>query len=147
MAAASQPRQAPKSRSLEDWLKSGLYLPPILRSADNQGELFRFLDRVQENGITRYKQNHQTTEEAARQFYVPSIAAHIYVIDIFLWMLAKFGYTLQQTRYAVEPLYDLETNLKAWREERQAVFAEELRAYLDTRRKEREQGNNGNEGI
>ncbi len=139
VAAAPKQRQPPTPRSLDTWLKAGLHLPPILRDSSNQAALFRFLNKVQENGIQQYKLKYPTMPEtSARRFAVDLISAHVYVIDTFLWMLAKCGYTLQRTRYPLDQVYDLAATLKAEEEERLKELGEQVKQYADERRKQLE---------
>ena len=71
---------------LQEWLKSGKYLPEFMRDFHDQKDLFKSID------VTYERDSDQ-----------PSwINAHIYVVDRFLWYMASRGYTLQKSRIKVE---------------------------------------------
>jgi hypothetical protein len=88
-------------RQVDEWLKSGDYLPPALRDFHAQKDLFKWL-----HGSV------QLPDECKDLNWV---AAHIYVTDVFLWCLARRGYTLQATRTKVEGLRDLQEDVQAFR--------------------------------
>lgn len=79
------------------WLKTGLFLPKFMRDFHDQKDLFKALNAVQDR-----------TEEDDASRRVNWATAHVYTIDIFLWMMARHGYTLQKTRkpLAFEPIED-----------------------------------------
>jgi len=71
--------------ALQEWLKSGEYLPPIMRDFHDQKDIFKGMHSV-------YRDNDPKGE-------MPKwIQGHIYVIDWFLWFMASRGYTLQKSR-------------------------------------------------
>lgn len=74
------------------WLKSAEYLPQFLRDFHDQKDFFKALDEVAQNSIANG--NHYIAE-------VSWIAAQVYTVDIFLWMAARHGYTLQRSRKRV----------------------------------------------
>lgn len=67
---------------LYDWLKSGEYLPNFMRDFHDQKDVFKAMHNTihnaDENGNPRN--------------------GHIYVVDTFLWYMARCGYTLQKSR-------------------------------------------------
>lgn len=90
-----------------DWLKSGRYLPPPLRDFHDQKDVFRAIDQtISTNPDDLIKR--------------PSwIEAQCYVIDVFLWYMARRGYTLQRARR--KGLYrDLGDDVRACKEARNA---------------------------
>lgn len=89
---------------ITEWLKSGKYLPEPLRDFHRQKSLFKFLDRVEYNWNDSDKKPDWIT-------------AHCYVIDIFLWIMAKHGYTLQKTRKKITSK-DLDKTLDQFEKER-----------------------------
>ncbi len=107
---------------LQTFLKSGNYLPRPLRDFHNAKRLFK---RIDEN-IQRTLAN----DDNARISYQGYnwILAHIYVVDQFLWFMARHGWTLQRSR---QPLVfaDLETTLKEF-DERQL---QALKTLIDAR--------------
>nr|DAF30632.1 MAG TPA: hypothetical protein [Caudoviricetes sp.] len=71
---------------LVEWLKSGEYMPKEFRDFHAQKDLFKAMHHIirnaDENGNWR--------------------DGHIYVVDTFLWYMARCGYTLQRSRKKVE---------------------------------------------
>lgn len=74
------------------WLKSGEYLPEFLRDHHDAKDFFKALDEVSE----RSKANGNRYIDG-----VSWMAAQVFTIDIFLWMAARNGYTLQRSRKRV----------------------------------------------
>jgi hypothetical protein len=75
-----------KEINIEQWLKEGKYLPEPLRDFHDQKAIFKAI--------------HQTINVEGHDYAkgVNWVAGHCYVIDIFLWWMARRGYTLQRTR-------------------------------------------------
>lgn len=75
-----------RTTNVEAWLKSGEYLPEPLRDFHDQKDVFKAI--------------HQTINVEGHEYAKPVnwIAGQCYVIDIFLWWMARRGYTLQRTR-------------------------------------------------
>jgi hypothetical protein len=71
---------------LERWLESGRYLPRFMRDFHDQKDLFRAI--------------HQTIKVHEKDMVsgITWPTAQVYVIDIFLWWMARRGYTLQPAR-------------------------------------------------
>lgn len=93
-------------REVNEWMKSGDYLPPAMRDFHDQKDLFKSI--------------HQLIDVEEHE-YVRDVGwstGHMYVIDIFLWFMARRGYTLQKIRTKVDGLRDLDTDLKLAREAR-----------------------------
>lgn len=71
---------------IDEWLKSGRYLPSVIRDFHAQKQLFKTIHHlVDVESIDECKD-------------INWISAHIYVIDVFLWWMARRGYTLQKSR-------------------------------------------------
>lgn len=83
----------------EEWLKSGKYLPPFLRDFHAQKRIFKWLAWA-----SRWTDSPYLKE-------VTWTAAHIFVIDYFLWIMARHGWTLQRSRSKLE-YDDLESKLQ-----------------------------------
>lgn len=98
---------------LEDWMKSGEYLPKVMRDFHDQKDLFKAM--------------HQTIDVKEHEYAgdVDWISGQCYVVDIFLWFMAKRGYTLQRSRKRF-PFSDIETVIKDCKEIRDKAFAEAL---------------------
>ena len=75
------------SDKLQDWLKSGEYLPDIIRDFHDQKDLFKSMHFLY--------QDNQNVE-------ISWVDGHIYTIDNFLWFMASRGYTLQKSRKKIE---------------------------------------------
>lgn len=70
---------------LDEWLKSGEYLPEFMRDFHDQKDLFKTMHSL-------YRDNDKAGE-------MPTwVQGHIYTIDWFLWFMASRGYTLQKSR-------------------------------------------------
>jgi len=104
---------------LDKWLRSGKYLPPILRDFHDQKDFFKFIGqrvaatrkRDQERGESTY-----TLEE------FNWVRFHVITIDFFLWFMAMNGYTLQRSRQRL-PFRDYATTIKESRDEWLASLA------------------------
>lgn len=96
-----------RSRSPSEYVESSDHLPARFRDFHDQKDLFKLIDdsidwdaREQRHGV------------ADR---LPWTAAQVYVIDIFLWWMAKRGWTLQRSRARVE-FHDLDEELASKRD-------------------------------
>ena len=97
----------------DDWMKSGEYLPPILRDFHDQKDLFKTMHQIV------MVDKHEYCKE------VSWIAGQCYVIDIFLWFMARRGYTLQKSRQRFE-FNDLQAELRMTKEVRDRAAAAAL---------------------
>lgn len=101
--------------STDEWLRSGKYLPKLLRDFHDQKDVFKAM--------------HQIINVEGHEYAKPVgwIAGQCYVIDIFLWFMARRGYTLQRTRRKGD-YRDLAADVAAANRERtahlSALFAE-----------------------
>lgn len=91
---------------LIEWLQSGEYLPGFLRDFHDQKDVFNamhdIIGNANENGNAR--------------------DGHIYVIDTFLWYMARCGYTLQKSRKNVE-FKDMQDDIERSKEWRREAFS------------------------
>lgn len=86
--------------ALYAWLKSGNYMPPEFRDFHDQKDLFKAMH----NTIQNANENGNARD------------GHIYVVDTFLWYMARCGYTLQRSRKKV-PFKNMEDDInKYWQE-------------------------------
>ena len=98
--------------SAEEYVRSGRHLPEAFRDFHDQKDLFKTID-----GAIDW--------EARGGRPVGWIDAQIYVIDIFLWFMAKRGWTLQRSRARVEFLsYERDREIR--RRQQSKEFAEML---------------------
>ena len=108
----------PMSRTgIEEWLKSGRYLPGFLRDFHDQKEVFKAIDetiRAEPDALVKR----------------PSwIESQCYVIDVFLWYMARRGYTLQRARQKGD-FRDIEADVAACTERREAAFTDLLKSRI-----------------
>ncbi len=85
---------------METWLRTGAYLPEPLRDFHDQKDLFKAM--------------HEMIDVQGHEYAKPVdwVAGQCYVIDIFLWWMARRGYTLQRTRRRDE-FRDLSSDIAA----------------------------------
>lgn len=98
-----------RETNIDSWLKSGEYLPEPLRDFHDQKDVFKAM--------------HDIINVEGHEYAKPVnwIAGQCYVIDIFLWFMARRGYTLQRTRRR-GAFRDLSTDVKAQNEKRAESF-------------------------
>jgi hypothetical protein len=104
--------------NIDNWLKSGRYLPAPLRDFHDQKDVFKTI--------------HSMIDVPAHCDDLAHFnwrASQIYVIDIFLWFMARRGYTLQRVR-AKGDFRDLNTDVNAMKEREATAF----KAYLKSRK-------------
>ncbi|QWX10319.1 hypothetical protein PRB90_gp50 [Klebsiella phage BUCT610] len=94
---------------LAKWLESGEYLPEFMRDFHDQKDVFKAMH----NTITNANENGNPRD------------GHIYVVDTFLWYMARCGYTLQKSRKQVE-FKDMDDDIERMRRE----FSEKFRDIL-----------------
>jgi len=97
-------------KSIQDWLKAGEYLPAFMRDFHDQKNLFQAI-------------HHYIPANSDERLYEqPSwINGQIYVIDVFLWWMARRGYTLQRTHKKGE-FRSVEEDVEAVRNYHRAKF-------------------------
>jgi hypothetical protein len=118
--------------NVEQWLKDGKYLPEPMRDFHDQKDLFKAI--------------HETVDMSNVSEYTKGItwaSAHVYIIDVFLWYMARRGYTLQKTRTRGQ-FRDLQTDVEECRQRRNAASAVLLNQEFDRVRKEKESKINDN---
>jgi hypothetical protein len=93
---------------LERWLEAGRYLPRFMRDFHDQKDLFKAI--------------HQTIKVHDKDYIgdVTWVKGQIYVIDIFLWWMARRGYTLQPARADLE-FVDIHETIHQQNERRSAA--------------------------
>lgn len=92
------------------WLESAEYLPEPLRDFHDQKEVFKAMHEI-------------VREDPSALIKRPDwMAGQCYVIDVFLWFMARRGYTLQRARKRL-PFRDLGTDVTAQTMKRDAHFA------------------------
>ena len=94
---------------IDDWLESGKYLPDVLRDFHDQKDVFKAM--------------HETINVEGHNYAkdVSWVAGQCYVIDIFLWWMARRGYTLQRSR-AKQEFVSLAETLRKSEDRRMAAM-------------------------
>lgn len=106
----------------ENWLESQGYLPAFMRDFHEQKSIFKWIWRA----VERNKERNPSV--AGNLGNLTWSAAHVYVIDFFLWFMARHGYTLQPSRKPW-PAADWGATIKQMKDE----DAEAFRKMLDER--------------
>lgn len=74
-------------KNLRNWRASGAHLPEFMRDFHDQKAVFRTMHAMLE------------PPEQGAMIRRPDLAeGHVYVVDCFLWFMARHGYTLQKSR-------------------------------------------------
>lgn len=98
-----------RETNIDSWLKSGEYLPEPLRDFHDQKDVFKAM-----HGIIK--------ERPGDFIKRPTwIEGQVYVIDVFLWFMARRGYTLQRTKRR-GAFRDLDADVKAQNEKEDESF-------------------------
>ncbi len=98
---------------MQKWLEDRKYMPSFLRDHSDIKQLFKCI--------------HSTVDMTKSVQNPPNwIDAHCYVIDIFLWYMAKRGYTLQRCRNKSLEFKDLQADLDLFQESQFDLFHQEL---------------------
>lgn len=91
---------------LYEWLTSGEYLPLFMRDFHDQKDVFKAMH----NTIHNANDNGNPRD------------GHIYVVDTFLWYMARCGYTLQKSRKDV-PFKDMQDDIDRYKAEMSVAFS------------------------
>lgn len=98
------------STLIDNWLSSGEYLPEPLRDFHDQKAVFMAMHEI-------------IKERPGDLVKRPSwVEGQCYVIDVFLWFMARRGYTLQRTRKRSN-FRDLSADVQAVTKVREAEFS------------------------
>lgn len=96
--------------NLRNWLQDSKYLPEFLQDFHDQKDVFKLIHS--ECDI----ENNEYTKD------ISWVSGHVYVIDLFLWYMAKCGYTLQKSRKKLD-FYDINQEIKENRQSRINSFS------------------------
>jgi hypothetical protein len=102
-----------------------IYLPRFMRDFHDQKELFKDIQTFVEK---RKKAEPNYTYLDGLTW----VAAHVYVVDFFLWFMAQHGYTLQKTRVRGVEFHDINEELEANRKRRFEEYAKRVGEPTDT---------------
>lgn len=100
------------SDTLEAWMKRGEYLPDVLRDFHDQKDIFKAMHDLQKPA--------DPSDAISGAYGLSFITGQCYVIDRFLWFMARRGYTLQRSRARL-PFRDLQADVRAATEKRDAA--------------------------
>ncbi len=89
-------------------LEESNYMPKRFRDFHDQKDLFKYI---------HHKVNLPNDCSA-----ISWVAAHIYIVDIFLYFMAKRGYTLQKSRHKID-FTDIDKELVDFRREKNSEFS------------------------
>lgn len=94
---------------ITEWRKKAQHLPMFMRDFHDQKDLFKMI--------------HELTiiEHDPIRREITWVDGQIYTIDIFLWAMARFGYTLQKTNKKLD-FEDIQETIEFQREERGRKF-------------------------
>lgn len=109
------------SGDMDAWLQAGRHLPTALRDFHEQKALFTAMHTLQDAGSTAGAPAGSARTSPEQLFDVSPAAGHAYVIDRFLWFMARRGWTLQRSR-ADLPFSDLKSDVEAVRKARSEQF-------------------------
>ncbi|MFK4132404.1 hypothetical protein ACI2KR_09000 [Pseudomonas luteola] len=85
---------------LINWRKNGNHLPLILKDFHDQKKLFKTMHQLLEINPDSPAKN------------ITWLQGHVYVMDNFLWFMARHGYTLQKSR-AKQNFDDIRANISS----------------------------------
>lgn len=113
MAPRSNSANKPVDEQFKSWRKAGGHLPAIMKDFHRQKEIFAAV--------------HELVEFDPKDIGgdINPVEAHCYVMDRFLWFMARHGYTLQKSR-SKQNFDSLEDNLRTLSQERLALFAQAI---------------------
>lgn len=83
-------KQGHTPADFDRWRREGQYLPEFMRDFHDQKDLFKALQDVVDRANAK-NGSHRSLNASWTEY-------HIYTVDIFLWVLAAHGYTLQRSR-------------------------------------------------
>lgn len=98
---------------LKSWRDEGKHLPDFLRDFHDQKDFFKFMHE-----FVNMEDNPLANE-------VNAVNGHAYVIDAFLWVLARHGYTIQKSRTKMD-FDNLQKAISESRKHRAERFAQML---------------------
>jgi hypothetical protein len=91
------------------WRKAGKHLPKFFRDFHDQKALIASM-------------HYYTCKDEVKELKdINMMTGHIYIVDFFLWFMARHGYTLQKTRKDL-PFEDINNNVEAYRKQQQEKF-------------------------
>jgi hypothetical protein len=114
------------SSAIEAWLEAGRHLPHAMRDFHDQKALFAAMHTLQGDGGASASTGSSTQAALEPHFNLTPAVGHAYVVDRFLWFMARRGWTLQRCR-ADLPFDDLIADVDAVGKARTEQFYAALR--------------------
>lgn len=125
MSARQKDSRARRIVDVSRWLKELKYLPPVMRDFHDQKDLFKAMHEAYEDRV-------------GGNIKMPTwVEGQVYVIDWFLWFMARRGYTLQRTRTKGD-FRDLVTDVQAATEKRDQAYVAAFSSALPVPSEDRE---------
>lgn len=108
--------------TMSEWMEHGKYLPRFMRDFHDAKRVFKRINEI----VWNRKQKTKGTLDAIGIEKLPDwVSAQIYVVDFFIWHMARHGYTLQKSRMPFE-FYDLDADLQEFQKKWDAECMEVL---------------------
>ena len=111
------------SDEVQAWRKKYLFLPKWLRDFHVQKDLFKTIHESVDISKAMPSDDNELNW----------VTGMCYVIDVFLWFMARHGYTLQKSHTKLD-FNDIDDTLEYWQEYRSQAFA---RMLEESRKNER----------
>ena len=105
------------SDELQKWIAAAKYIPDVMRDFHDQKDLFKTIHATINTEKCQYVKD------------ISWISGQCYVVDIFLYYMAKRGYTLQKSR-AKLPFRNLQEDVSNCKEAYDKAFAEYMKNYF-----------------
>lgn len=110
-------------KKLKQWRESGKHLPEFLRDFHDQKDFFKFL----------HEYNDPKEMDMIKD--IDWVKGQIYVIDVFLWTLARHGWTLQKNR-SNQKFDDLDKMVNDFTQNRNDMFTQILAQQMSKNKKD-----------
>jgi hypothetical protein len=107
--------------TLEQWMGEGKHLPDVMRDFHDQKDLFKAMHDLQKPA--------DPSDVIGGHYSIDFATGQCYVIDRFLWFMARRGYTLQRSRTKL-PFRDLRADVSEATAKRNEGFARMLEMHI-----------------
>jgi hypothetical protein len=109
--------------ALAAWMQASKHLPDVLRDFHDQKDVFKAMHELQKPA--------DPSDVIGGHYSIDFVTGQCYVIDRFLWFMARRGYTLQRSR-ADLPFRDLLADVTAATKKRQAQEGKLLADWINS---------------
>lgn len=110
---------------MKEFLDNSKFLPEFMRDFHDSKSLFKWLNKAT-----------QARNEKHPIALPDWISAQIYTVDIFLYFMAKHGYTLQKSRKKL-PFVDINETMEAFEMEREKLKYDAIKDLIGMIKKEK----------